>query len=291
MLVVLVAIAVCVVGLGVLVDPARAFSVATPQAGPIGEVVHGHRNGRQVQTVTALAEARINGETEFLLGADLSRPVQYGVDFDEGEWDAGDWASGADLAKATRVVNQADWARHRDAVEISAVSAALWHYTDHFDLDRTDARNDRAVVARYDDLVADAEGHPEPTRHGASMQVSPPPVTVTAHEPAFLAVTGDATAPWSLVAADARATVHPAAADGVTCDLTQTLTAVTGPSTICLTVSDAPGPRPIDVGLVVRSAATWADSGRVFHHAGRRTLVMADRASNQSVAVAQVTVR
>ena len=296
MLAVLVAVAVCVVGLGALVDPARAFSVVTPDTGPIGDIVYGHRGGRAVHALTSLVEAHINGETDYLLGADLTHPVQYGIDYDEGDWESEAGVRGADLSKAARVLTHADWAHDRDATEITAVQAALWHFTDRFDLDRSAARNAGVVIERYQALVADAEAHPEDARPHGSLSVSPASAVVTGSEPAFVTVSGEATAPWSLELDDERSSVHPASADGVTCDTARTVTTIdavplAGASTVCITTTATAPREAIEVGLVVRSAPTWVNGGRIFRHAGRRSLVLASRSSTQSVATAEITSR
>lgn len=260
--------------IGTALGSPHTGAVVTPQSGPRGRVVTGHRDGVTVHRLTSLASAELAGETTLLFSAELGRPVQFGIDYTETDWTR----AGIDAApQVARILEQSHATTSHDPDEITATQAALWHVTDHFDLDVSASSNRAAVVRRYDELVADAIAYPAAASPPAGLELDDLSDSNSAREPARLGIGGEALFPWTIELSDHTAALHQMTEDGV-CDTAEGLRDVSRPSTFCVT----PGPDSRDVEVIARSAPTTVHTGRAFRHDGRATLIMANRFTAQS---------
>lgn len=273
----LASVAVVLAVLGVTLSVADAGSSVTPRNGPRGHDVVGTYKGSQKRLATMLFEVGLNGETSFMFCIDLGTLIEFGVAYDESTWSA---SQVPNLDKVTRVLARTDATSTRDPVEIAAAQAAIWHFSDGFDLDLSNPRNDAAVVARYQALVSDAEANPVTAEPAGTLDVSPPSASVAQGRPAFFDVTTTATAPIAIELSDAAATAHPA--QGSTCDVATAIVTVTGPSRICLTTTSTHG----TVSMTLRTAVAPLNAGRVFIRPGRQKLIVGRSGQAKAHAVA-----
>ncbi len=277
----MVALAVGIVIAGAFFDRSRAISVVTPQAGPAGPLVTGHRDGALVKTVTALSSVEINGETKLLFEADLSHPVEFGVGYTEGQWSS---VNVSNIGQVTRLLSMTDATQSHDPVEIAAAQAALWHLSDRFELDRSAGANDEAVVSRYDQLTQDAVAHPEPAEARATIRIGSDDTRAMLGDTVKIEVSGDAATPWSIELSNSSAIAHPMGTFAL-CDTARVITAMAAPGTICVSSS---GSATFATDLMLRSASRWTNEGRVFRRDGRRSLIMANRVAHQTTATASI---
>ena len=164
----------------------------------------------------------------------------------------------------------------KDPVEIAAAQAAIWHFSDSFELDASNANNDAAVVARYNVLVGDATANPVTSEPAGSLDVTPSSASAIQGSPVFYDITTTATAALSIELSDAAVSAHPASATA--CDAATTITTVTGNSRVCLTSTD---PR-VNVKMTVRTGSAPVSAGRVFIRPARQKLIIGKSGAAQS---------
>ena len=217
-------------------------TLATPE-----EVeIRGTVGGTEREVFPQLFETRLDGTTAWAYCLDVTQSILYDAAHRESSWAESGAANLGNVARIlARYPADATYARGRWQ-EVTAVQAAIWHFTDGFEL--TSAPDD--VLALYREIVADAEANPlsEPAAT-ATLTLSPESRSGTAGEYLeFTLVTG-ATGTVSLsVSPTGGATI-------VTCDAAHTpITSVTGPysGTVCLHRATAGGP----VTLTASASAT-----------------------------------
>ena len=167
---VLASTAVIVAGLGLAFGTVEAASSVTPKAGPSGKIVHGTYQGKAQKLQTMLFQVDLNGEASFMFCIDIATYIQFGVTYDEQSWDT---SKVPNLNKVARVLSQTNATVTKDPIEIAAAQAAIWHFSDGFQLDVANPQNDAAVTTRYNALVADAEASEQDplARLGAALLV------------------------------------------------------------------------------------------------------------------------
>ena len=277
----LAACAVVVVGLGLVVNSAQAGSSVVPRNGIRGVLVAGNHSGRShVAMSTMLFEVELNGSVAYVFSTDISRAMEFGVDYDETGWTD---TAVPHVAEVSRILSRTTAAEPGPdrALEIAAAQAAVWHFTDGFELDPADGRNNPAVLARVRDLIADAVAHPARAEVTGTLAVTPDDRSVPAGSPAYFDIVTSSSSPLSIELSDAAATAHRVI--GNTCDTTNIVTevvATSGAARICLTSTRAlTGAR-----LTVRTTTTPVSAGRVFERPDRRKLILGKAGVAQSSA-------
>ena len=191
------------------VKQASAGTVATPTGTGVGQAVDGPIGSSPRQLGFAgLISVDVGGTNTWAYCIDLNHPLQMNEPYAEGDWSD---ANVANLAKITRILQQhpADaTASSGNAAEAAAAQAAIWHFSDGFDLTATSN-----VVALYQQIVADAEANPvsEPT---TSLVISPSQQTGNAGDYLAVTISTTATGPVSLAVTPSDG------AELVTCDAT-----------------------------------------------------------------------
>ena len=262
------------IGLGIVATNADAGSSVVPQSGPEGkQVVKDSRAGAAKRLRTMLFKVELNGTTSYMFCIDISTSIEFGVSYDESSWNE---SSVPNLDKIARILAQTNALATKDTVEIAAAQAAIWHFSDGFEIDRTAGKNDAAVLARYDALVADATQNPVSSEPAGSLDVTPASATLVQGRPAFFDVATTSTAPVSIELSDAAVTAHPA--NGDECDRLTTINAVTGSTRICLTTEAARS----NVKMTLRTGAAPVNAGRVFIRPARQKLIIGKAGAAQS---------
>ncbi|MEZ5320594.1 MAG: PKD domain-containing protein [Microthrixaceae bacterium] len=272
---VLAATAVVVTTLGLGLGAVEAGSSVVPSLGTKGPVVYGTFKGAPKRAQTALIKVDLNGTPSYLFCIDLGTLIELGANYEESSWSE---SNVANLAKVTRVLAQSSATTSHDPTEIGATQAAIWHFSDGFALDTSNPANSPALVARYNDLVADANAHPVTEEPTGSLNATPRAISVANGKPAFVNITTTATGPLSLELSNSLVTAHPASGDQ--CDLDTKLTTVTGNTRICLTA----GAFATTASLTIRTDAAPVNAGRVFLRPGRQKLIIGKRGTAQSSA-------
>ncbi len=270
---VLAAIAVIVGVAGVAFGTAEAGSTVTPQSGPSGRQVHGTYKGQAKKLQTMLFEVDVNGQTSFMFCIDIATYIQFGVPYDESSWSE---SAVPNLNKVARVLSQTNATTTKDPVEIAAAQAAIWHFSDGFDLDVANPNNDPAVTARYNALVSDADANPVSNEPAGTLDITPSTATVTQGKPVFFDVTTTSATPLSIELSDAAVSAHPATGDS--CDVATTITSVQGNQRICLTSTSSRS----NVKMTLRTGSAPLSAGRVFIRPQRQKLIIGKSGAAQA---------
>ena len=256
------AAAVVIIGaLGLTLTSVDAASSVTPRSGPSGKTVHGTYQGKSQKVPTMLFQVDLNSAPSFMFCIDIGTAIEFGVPYAETGWEE---SNVKNLAKVARVLSQTNATTTLDPVEIAAAQAAIWHLSDGFDLATNDARNDAAVIARYQALVDDAERNPVSSEPAGTLSVTPAKGSAAYGSPIFYDVATTSTDPIAIELSDSLVNAHPVV-DGV-CDIATTINTVTGASRFCVT---AAGPRS-NVKVTLRTAAAPLSAGRVFVRPNRQ---------------------
>ncbi len=258
---------------------ARADTIATPNGVGVGRAVDGTVGGTPRQlSFAGLIRTDIGGTETWTYCIDINNLLQMDQPYAEGDWSQ---ANVANLANIARILEQhpADaTASSGNAAEAAAVQAAIWHFSDGFDLTAP-----ADVLALYTAIVADADANPvsEPT---TSLEITPSQRAGTAGDYLEVTVTTTATGPVSLAVTPSNG------AELVTCDAAHTPigSTIAGPypARICLYRPSAGGP----VELTATASAT-VGAGRVFLRDGSQKIVLAASRTVQSKASATATWR
>jgi len=253
------------------VNQAQAGTIGVPTGTGVGGAVDGTIAGNpRHQGFAGLIKVTIDGTETFAYCIDIHNGLQFNQPHEEGDWSE---SNVANLGKITRILRQypADGTAARgDAVEAAAVQAAIWHFSDGFDL----TGGDPGVVAAYDQIVADANAHPA-TEPGPSLELDPAARTGKAGDYLDFTLTTTATGAVSLVVSPSGG------ASLVSCDAAHSpIGATIGgpfPKRLCLHRTTAGGP----ISLTATAAATVA-AGKVFLRAGSQKLVLASSRTVES---------
>ena len=272
-LAVLAVAAVILTGLGLVFNTVEAASSVTPQNGPEGKTVHGTYQGESRALLTMLFKVDLNGEASFMFCIDIATNIEFGVSYAESNWDE---SKVPNLNKIARVLAQTTAITTKDPVEIAAAQAAIWHFSDGFQLDAANPKNDPAVTARYNALVSDADANPVSNEPAGTLDVSPTTKTAAQGSALFYDVTTTAAGPLSIELSDAAVSAHPAVGDS--CDIATRITSVTGSSRVCLTSIE---PRNA-VKMTIRTGSAPLSAGRVFIRPARQKLIIGKSGAAQS---------
>ncbi|MBN2624399.1 MAG: thioester domain-containing protein [Acidimicrobiales bacterium] len=213
---------------------------------------------------------------------DINTPIDHGATLDEVPWDE----AVENLDKVEAILrhyhpNGDGPDGHKitgtDQQMAMATQAAIWHYTDGFDLDETEGVNDATVVANYLAILAAVEGglegFGEPTVD----------LSITSPDPASGTV-GDLVGPYVVNTSAASVTLTPSAGVSLHDAEGAPFTGEVVDGTELWLSSDAAGEGSI-------SAAAQADFGvgRVFYARGQQRLVLASSETTSATAEAAVT--
>jgi hypothetical protein len=233
--------------------------------GPVMRISGTTPTNANVNEIAGLIEFNLEGKTTFMYCVDLPTVLRTGSGepMTETPWTG---STVPNLPNIKRILDQHPAATTialaatdpaGAAREAAAVQAAIYHFSDGFDL--TSARplnsttdDTAAVKAKYDTIVADASAHgtPEPT---PSLTITPASATAQAgHDAGPFTVTTSATAPLSLTVSGGTAEIRDCATHAVK-------TSAASGDQICLFSSSATGP----VTLTVNGQAP-VDDGRLF---------------------------
>ncbi len=246
------------------VNQAQAGTIATPTGTAAGGPIDGTvaSSARRVN-FAGLIRVTIDGTPAFAYCIDINNPLQLNQPHDEGDWSD---SNVANLAKITRILQQhpADvTAARNDAVEAAAVQAAIWHFSDSFELTSGGA----GVVTAYNQIVADANANPA-TEPVASLDLNPAQRTGSAGDYLSFELTTSATGGVALVVAPSGG------AELVTCDAAHTPigSTISGPypKQLCLRRLTPGGPISLTASATAKVAA-----GKVFLRQGSQKLVLA----------------
>ena len=286
----LAAVAGIVLGLA---SPALAASVAE-----VGDFVEGNSasvhgtwpdNGDpgdepQTRRLTAgLIELLIDGEVESEgYCIDINTPLVEGADLDEIEWDT---SGVANLDKVEAILRwyhpngsgpESDPITGTDAQKAAATQAAIWHYTDGFQLTDS-AANDPVVIENYAEILravnAGLDGFGEPT---VSLTITPPAVTEVAAGELVGPYVINTTADSVTLSPSAGVTLHDAEGEPFTGEVVD--------GTEVWLSSDNAG-----AGTITATAQTEVSAGRVFFTEGVQRLVLASTVTSDTTAEAPVS--
>lgn len=251
-------------GLWTLGGRAQASSVVIPETGIWGKNVAGTIDGQPANFATMLFKVNLDDTVAYMFCIDLHTVAQLGVEHVETAWLE---SNVKNLPQVTQILAMSNATTSKDPIEITATQAAIWHFSDGFELSAKDPRNDPAVIARYQQLVAaaaDATG----TEPAATLTATPRSAQATQGGTVTFDVATTAVAPLTIEVSDPRVTVH--RVNEGKCDTTSVLTTFTGSQKIC-----AKSPDPLgDVSITLRTEAAEVNAGRIFVHPGNQKLII-----------------
>lgn len=287
---------VAVVGMVLgLASPALAASVAVMNGFVDGNSasVHGTWDNAGGDPVTrdlsaGLLSLTIDGEVDAQAYCiDINTPIGQGASLDEIEWDTSGVANLDEVEAILRHYhpngNGPDDgpAEHQiagtDAEKAAATQAAIWHYTDGFDLTDDDGENPQQIIDNYNAIllaVGDGlEGFGEPT---VSLTITPPASTE--------GVEGGLVGPYTINTTADSVTLTPS--EGVTLH-NEDGSAFTGEvvdgTQVWLSSANEGG------GTITATAETVVNAGRVFFTEGVQRLVLASTVTSDTTADAPVS--
>jgi LPXTG-motif cell wall-anchored protein len=247
--------------------------------------VHGHWPGREAHRSNAgLFELSIDDSaTSTAYCIDINTPIRSGAVLDEIDWDT----SGVEnLDKVEAILR---WYHPNgdgpdenpisgsDDDKAMATQAAIWHYTDGYELTQDSEKNSQVVIDNYNAILAAVdgglEGFGEPT---TSLTITPPESTEGA--------AGELVGPYVIDTTADSVTLTPS--PGVTlhnADGSPFTDAVADGSEVWLS-SGAEGS-----GTVTATASTEVSAGRVFFAQGQQRLILASTVTSDTTAEASVS--
>lgn len=253
------------------VSQARAGTIATPNGTGVGGPIDGTISGSPRHlNFAGLIKVTIDETAAFAYCIDINNPLQMNQPHEEGDWSD---ANVANLGKITRILQQhpADvTAARNDAGEAAAVQAAIWHFSDGFDL----TSGGSGVVDAYNRIVADANANPV-TEPETSLDLDPATRTGSAGDYLSFELSTSSTGDVSLAVSPSGG------ADLVTCDSARTPigSTISGPypKQLCLRRTTPGGPISLTASATAKVAA-----GRVFLRQGSQKLILASSRTVES---------
>jgi TQXA domain-containing protein/LPXTG-motif cell wall-anchored protein len=266
----------------VLVPPAAAASSVVPKDAAIGGNIVGEWNGATRNYWAGLigVDTDGNGSVDaYAYCIDLGTHLVIDRAHEEGTWDA---ANVPNLGEITWILHNYPASSNTPVATAKAVQAAIWHFSDGFDLTTTGPQNSAEVIALYQSILDNAVAVPEPQ---PTLQITPTPQTVDQGTGVVFEVTTTSPGPVALTLTGAPAGARIVAASNGVCD-TQgpAITQVAANAEVCVVSSIAGGPAVLH-GEVEEATAT----GRVFLREGSQKLIFAGGGSVSAVADAEAT--
>ena len=260
-----------------LVPNAFADTSVTPTSVGVGTYIAGTTPGTGPQwRFAGLIGVSLDGQSTWTYCIDVNNPLRLGVPHEEAAWSD---SSIPNLANVTRILDRypADaTAARRDALEAAAVQAAIWHFTDGFDLVWAPTR----VRELYDAIVRDAALNPV-SEPAATLSLSPSSQAAPAGSVLAVTVATDGPGPVTLSLAPA---------DGarlVDCDTGAAVASTLAgpfPKRVCVVRDSAGAPVTLSASTTARVPA-----GRVFLRSGSQQLILAAGRTVSASAAATVT--
>lgn len=245
--------------------------------------VHGTIDGRHIELRAGLFDLKIDGDVDSQAYCiDIHTPIRRGATLDEIDWDT----SGVEnLAKVEAILrhyhpNGDGPEGHKitgsDNEKGAATQAAIWHYTDGFDLDDDDDNSD-TLIANYNKILEAVEGGLEGFGEPAVTLTLTPPATTEGQ-------TDSLVGPYVVNTTADGATLTPS--DGITLH-NEDGSAFTGEvvdGTQVWLKSGVAGE-----GTITADAAAEIGAGRVFFAEGVQRLVLASKVTTDASAEASVS--
>lgn len=252
----------------VLASPASAASSLVPKASAIGTNVEGYWQGAIRNYWAGLIGVDTDGDDEidaYAYCIDLATYLEFDQVHDEGTWDA---SGVANLGQITWILGNYPASSATSPTTAAAVQAAIWHFTDGFELSTTDTSNSDEVIALYQSILADAEAvlEPDPT-----IEMVPGVGIADAGTGLLVDVYTTAPGPVALSLSDAPAGARIVAAPDDVCDLDgPSVTEVAANGQVCVVSPVVGGPAVLHAEVSGAVAA-----GRVFLRDGSQELIFA----------------
>jgi hypothetical protein len=265
-------------------SPAFAASVATFLGLADGQsaTIYGNYGGGG-GTEAGLFDVVIDGEVDTVAYCiDLHTPIPEDTDLDEIEWET---SGVANLAKVEAILAhyhpggdgpEAHAITGTDAQKAAATQAAIWHYTDEYELTPGEP-NDPVIVSNYQEILAAVEagldGFGEPT---VTLSITPPASTE--------GVAGGLVGPYVINTSAESATLTPSEGVGLFNEDGSPFTdAVVDGTQVWLSSGSAGG------GTLSATATAEVGAGRVFFSQGVQRLILASTVTTDAAAEAAVS--
>jgi TQXA domain-containing protein len=267
-----------------LASPAFAASVAKFLGLADGQsaTIHGNYNGGEGISA-GLFDVVIDGEVDtFAYCIDLHTPIPEDTDLDEIEWET---SGVANLAKVEAILAhyhpggngpEEHAITGTDAQKAAATQAAIWHYTDEYDLTLGEP-NDPVIVSNYSAILEAVEGglggFGEPT---VTLSITPPASTE--------GVAGELVGPYVINTSAESATLTPSEGVGLfNVDGSPFTDSVVDGTQVWLS-SESEGS-----GTLSATATAEVGAGRVFFSEGVQRLILASTVTTEAAAEAAVS--
>jgi TQXA domain-containing protein len=268
-----------------LAGPASAASVAkflglaSGQSATIRGSYGGHDGIK-----AGLFDVVIDGEVEtFAYCIDLHTPIPNETDLDEIEWET---SGVANLEKVEVILAhyhpngtgpEGYEIDGTDAQKAAATQAAIWHYTDDYQL-KLDDSNDATIVSNYETILAavdsgEFDGFGEPT---VSLSITPPETTE--------GVAGALVGPYVINTSAESATLTPSEGLGLFNEDGSPFSSAVVDGTEVWLSSESAG-----AGTLSATASAEVGAGRVFFSEGVQRLILASTVTTDAAAEAAVS--
>lgn len=265
-------------------NPASAESEAKytgPSDGETGQV-HGTWDGNTRTLSAGLFDLLIDGDVPSKAYCiDINTPIQLGTNLDEIDWSTSDVDNLETVEAILRhyYPNGDGPEGHQlegsDAQKAMATQAAIWHYTDGFDL--TDSgKNNATVIANYKkilEIAGELDGFGEPE---VALTVTPPDPTE--------GTVGELVGPYVINTTADSATVTTSEGISLVDENGEPFTGeVTDGTEVWLSAADAAE------GKITATADAEVGAGRVFYKRGQQRLILASKVTTNAEAEAPVS--
>ena len=268
-----------------LAGPASAASVAKFLGLADGQsaTIHGSYGGHD-GIGAGLFDVVIDGEVDtFAYCIDLHTPIPEDTDLDAIDWET---SGVANLAKVEAILAHyhpdgngpdAHPITGTDAQKAAATQAAIWHYTDGYELDLDDS-NDPEIVSNYEAILAAVDsgkfdGFGEPT---VSLSITPPETTE--------GVAGNLVGPYLVNTSAETASLAPSEGVGLVNEDGSPFTDAVVDGTQVWLSSESAG-----AGTLSATASAEVGAGRVFFSDGVQRLILASTVTTDAEAEATVS--
>lgn len=265
-------------------NPASAESEAEytgPSAGETGHV-HGTWDDNTRKLKAGLFDLVIDGEVESKgYCIDINTPITVGADLDEIDWATAE----VDNLETVEAILRHYYPNGdgpddyklegSDAQKAMATQAAIWHYTDGFDLTDGDD-NDATVIENYKKILAAAEGLDGFGEPEVSLTITPPESTE--------GVAGELVGPYLVNTSADSASVTPSEGISLHDEAGEPFTGDVTDGTELWLSSAAAGE-----GSITATANAEVGAGRVFFTQGQQRIVLASTVTTEAGADAPVS--